>query len=48
MKRWDKIYYIVSTPLFFVMFILSIFDATRFSGRASKQDEKSILGYSTS
>lgn len=31
MKRWDKIYYMVSTPLFFVMFILSILDATRFS-----------------
>jgi protein-S-isoprenylcysteine O-methyltransferase Ste14 len=31
MKQWDRIYYAVSTPLFFVMFILSILDATRFS-----------------
>lgn len=31
MKRWDKVYYMVSTPLFFAMFILSILDATRFS-----------------
>ncbi|KYK21493.1 hypothetical protein AYK25_03350 [Thermoplasmatales archaeon SM1-50] len=31
MKQWDKIYYVLSTPLFFVMFILSILDATRFS-----------------
>lgn len=31
MKHWDRIYYAVSTPLFFVMFILSILDAVRFS-----------------
>lgn len=31
MKRWDKVYYAISTPLFFVMFILSILDATWFS-----------------
>jgi protein-S-isoprenylcysteine O-methyltransferase Ste14 len=30
MKQWDRIYYTISTPLFFVMFILSILDATRF------------------
>ncbi len=30
MKQWDRIYYAISTPLFFVMFILSILDATRF------------------
>jgi len=30
MKKWDRIYYAVSTPLFFVMFILSILDASRF------------------
>jgi protein-S-isoprenylcysteine O-methyltransferase Ste14 len=30
MKRWDRVYYAVSTPLFFVMFIISILDATRF------------------
>jgi len=29
MKQWDRIYYMVSTPLFFFMFILSILDATR-------------------
>ncbi len=31
MKQWDRIYYAISTPLFFVMFSLSILDATRFS-----------------
>ena len=31
MKRWDKVYYAVSTPMFFVMFILSILDANRFN-----------------
>lgn len=31
MKQWDKIYYAVSTPLFFVMLILSILDSVRFS-----------------
>lgn len=30
MKQWDRIYYAVSTPIFFVMFIISILDATRF------------------
>ncbi len=31
MKKWDKAYYFVSTPLFFVMFVLSVLDAARFS-----------------
>lgn len=31
MKKWDKAYYLISTPLFFVMFILSVLDAARFS-----------------
>jgi len=31
MKKWDKVYYLVSTPMFFVMFILSVLDAGRFS-----------------
>jgi len=30
MKKWDKIYYAVSTPIFFFMFIISILDASRF------------------
>ena len=30
MKKWDKVYYAVSTPLFFVMFVVSILDASRF------------------
>jgi len=30
MKKWDKFYYLVSTPLFFVMFITSVLDAGRF------------------
>lgn len=30
MKRWDRIYYAVSTPMFFIMFIISILDASRF------------------
>ena len=30
MKQWDRIYYVVSTPMFFVMFIVSILDASRF------------------
>jgi protein-S-isoprenylcysteine O-methyltransferase Ste14 len=30
MKTWDRIYYAISTPLFFVMFIISILDAGRF------------------
>ncbi len=31
MKRWDRTYYAISTPLFFVMLIFSILDATRFT-----------------
>jgi protein-S-isoprenylcysteine O-methyltransferase Ste14 len=31
MKKWDKVYYLVSTPLFFVMFIISVLDAGRYS-----------------
>lgn len=31
MKHWDLVYYLVSTPWFFVMFILSILDAARYS-----------------
>lgn len=31
MKTWDRIYYAVSTPLFFAMFIISILDAARFN-----------------
>lgn len=30
MKKWDKIYYLTSTPIFFIMFIISILDAGRF------------------
>ncbi|MFH1013441.1 MAG: isoprenylcysteine carboxylmethyltransferase family protein [Thermoplasmatota archaeon] len=30
MKRWDRVYYAISTPLFFIMFIISILDASRF------------------
>jgi protein-S-isoprenylcysteine O-methyltransferase Ste14 len=30
MKKWDKIYYLVSTPLFFAMFIASVLDGGRF------------------
>lgn len=30
-KKWDKIYSLVSTPLFFIMFILSVLDGARFS-----------------
>jgi len=30
MKKWDRIYYAVSTPIFFFMFIISILDASRF------------------
>lgn len=30
MKSWDKIYFAVSTPFFFIMFIISILDAGRF------------------
>ena len=31
MKKWDRVYHAVSTPLYFVMFILSVLDAARFS-----------------
>jgi protein-S-isoprenylcysteine O-methyltransferase Ste14 len=31
MKTWDKVYFVVSTPLFFAMFILSVLDGGRFS-----------------
>jgi len=30
MKSWDRVYYAISTPIFFVMFIISILDAARF------------------
>jgi len=30
MKQWDRVYYAVSTPMFFAMFIFSILDASRF------------------
>jgi len=30
MKRWDRVYYTVSTPIFFAMLILSVLDAGRF------------------
>jgi len=31
MKKWDKIYYAASTPIFFIMFIVSVLDAGRFN-----------------
>jgi protein-S-isoprenylcysteine O-methyltransferase Ste14 len=31
MKKWDKAYYLISTPLSFIMFILSVLDAARFA-----------------
>jgi len=31
MKKWDKVYYLVSTPIYFIMFITSVLDAGRFS-----------------
>jgi protein-S-isoprenylcysteine O-methyltransferase Ste14 len=31
MKTWDKVYYLVSTPLYFLMFILSVLDGARLS-----------------
>src|SRR4030043_476816 len=31
MKKWDKCYYLASTPMYFVMFITSVLDAGRFS-----------------
>lgn len=43
-KPWDRIYYIVSTPLFFVMFILSIVDAARFAWRPTVPFLVVILG----
>jgi protein-S-isoprenylcysteine O-methyltransferase Ste14 len=30
MKKWDRVYYAVSTPMFFVMLIISVLDAGRF------------------
>ena len=30
MKKWDRVYYAVSTPMFFILFIISILDAGRF------------------
>jgi protein-S-isoprenylcysteine O-methyltransferase Ste14 len=30
MKRWDRVYYAVSTPIFFAMLIISILDAGRY------------------
>ena len=30
MKRWDRVYYAVSTPMFFVMLIISVLDGGRF------------------
>lgn len=30
MKRWDKTYYMISTPLFFLMLVVSILDVARF------------------
>ena len=30
MKKWDKIYYAISTPIFFIILIFSILDAGRF------------------
>jgi protein-S-isoprenylcysteine O-methyltransferase Ste14 len=30
-KKWDKVYTLVSTPLYFAMFLLSVLDAARFS-----------------
>src|SRR4030042_537784 len=31
MKKWDKCYYLASTPMYFVMFITSVLDAGRIS-----------------
>ncbi len=44
MKHWDKVYYMVSTPLFFLMFILSILDATRFTWEPSVPFIMTLLG----
>lgn len=30
MKKWDKIYYVVSTPIFFAILIISVLDGGRF------------------
>lgn len=43
-KSWDRLYYMVSTPLFFVMFIVSILDAARFSWRPTVPFLMMILG----
>lgn len=44
MKQWDRIYYAVSTPLFFVMFIVSILDTARFSWKPTVPFLMMILG----
>jgi len=44
MKQWDRIYYAVSTPLFFIMFILSILDAARFAWKPSVPFVFIVLG----
>ena len=44
MKRWDRMYYAISTPLFFVMFIFCILDATRFSWKPTVPSLMSVLG----
>lgn len=43
-KSWDRLYYLVSTPLFFVMFIVSILDAARFSWRPTVPFLMMVLG----
>ena len=35
MKTWDRVYYAVSTPMFFFMFIISVLDAGRFNWEPS-------------
>jgi protein-S-isoprenylcysteine O-methyltransferase Ste14 len=30
MKKWDKIYYLFSTPIFFLIYFISVLDATHF------------------
>ena len=44
MKSWDKVYYLTSTPLFFVMFILSVLDAGRFSWNPRVPFAVAIIG----
>lgn len=44
MKQWDRIYFMVSTPLFFVMLILSILDETRFFWEPSVPFSIMLLG----